>query len=227
MRGSRILLRRDNIVRVQVVVYLLRTYCVCSLRVDHTHLAQFPLPLSTFLSCFLRHVSDLSFGRHCPISVPSQCTRPHLPPPWRVDQARLASLHRRTIEGASLCSSRRCISYIVPLLDKLQTMRCPWGANTVRALRQLQDALERVDNAVLNCPQDSPYSGENGCEYVGALRQLWQRQIEMNLAVQFQRVLDEDVGRSACGIWEERKLLQVASPAGLVDEKVAMEPARR
>lgn len=121
----------------------------------------------------------------------------------------------------------RCISYIVPLLDKLQTMRCPWGANTVRALRQLQDALERVDNAVLNCPQDSPYSGENGCEYVGALRQLWQRQIEMNLAVQFQRVLDEDVGRSACGIWEERKLLQVASPAGLVDEKVAMEPARR
>lgn len=119
----------------------------------------------------------------------------------------------------------RCISGIVPLLDKLKTLQCPWGSTTVRALGQLQEALERVDNAVRNCPQDSPYSKENDCEFMGALRELWQRQIEMNLAVQFQRVLDEHVGRTACGIWGERKLCQVSSQTGCVCDKVAMEPA--
>lgn len=119
----------------------------------------------------------------------------------------------------------RCISGIVPLLDKLKTLRCPWGTTTVRVLGQLQAALERVDNAVRNCPQDSPYSGENDCEFMGALRELWRRQIELNLAVQFQHVLNEDVGRTACGIWGERKLCLVASQTGCVGDKVAMEPA--
>lgn len=120
---------------------------------------------------------------------------------------------------------KRCLSAIVPLLAKLRTTRCPWGAATVRSLAQLQEALERVDGAVRSHLQEASHNWENDCECVGALRQLWQRQIEMNLAVQFQLVLDDNVDRTAWSTLVEPKVQLVGSPPGLVNEKAGIEPA--
>ncbi|CAD7701432.1 unnamed protein product [Ostreobium quekettii] len=119
---------------------------------------------------------------------------------------------------------RRCISAIVPLLDKLQTMKRPWGASAMRALAQLQSALERTDGVVAACAQASGDRRELDCQFVGALRQLWQRQIEMNLAVQFQHVLDEDIGRTARGIFGEQEM-QPGGVPGLVAEKIGLKPS--
>lgn len=82
-----------------------------------------------------------------------------------------------------------------------------------------------MDGAVRSHLQEASHNWENDCECVGALRQLWQRQIEMNLAVQFQLVLDDNVDRTAWSTLVEPKVQLVGSPPGLVNEKAGIEPA--
>lgn len=136
-------------------------------------------------------------------------------------------IDRALIASRLLGSERlkRCLSAIDPLLAKLRTMRCPWGDITVRSLAELQEALERVDSAVRKHSQDASHNWENDCECVAALRQLWQRQIEMNLAVQFQLVLDDNVDQTAWSTLVEPKAQLVGSTPGLVTEKAGIEPA--
>lgn len=86
---------------------------------------------------------------------------------------------------------RRCISEIVPLLDNLRTMKSPWGPSTVRALSQLHEALERVQDVVRTCVNSVVHFPQQDCDLLTSLRQLWQRQIEMNLAIRFQQVLED------------------------------------
>jgi len=127
----------------------------------------------------------------------------------------------RTSELAGCDRLRRCICDIAPLLDRLKNMACPWGASAMRALGQLQAALERTDRVL----RDGAASGdcnEGDCELLGALRQLWQRQIEMNLAVQFQNVLDEDSSRSAKGLCGDSEM-QPGGLSGLIGEKIGLK----
>eukprot|EP00803_Ostreobium_quekettii_P004083 evm.model.scf_1104EXC.1 EVM.evm.TU.scf_1104EXC.1 scf_1104EXC:11822-28756(-) len=126
-----------------------------------------------------------------------------------------------TSELAGCDRLRRCICDIAPLLDRLKRMACPWGPSAMRALAQLQAALERTDRVIRNCAACG-HCDEGDCELLGALRQLWQRQIEMNLAVQFQNVLDEDGSRGAKGLCGESEK-PPGGLSGLIGEKIGLE----
>ncbi|GMH38185.1 hypothetical protein BSKO_06069 [Bryopsis sp. KO-2023] len=90
---------------------------------------------------------------------------------------------------------KRCVSSISPLLNKLQDMRKPFRSDTVQAVLKLQEALETVHEVVENCTANQLHA------QMVVLRQLWQRQIELHLAVQFQRVLETDLERSVRTVW--------------------------
>ncbi|GMH38119.1 LOW QUALITY PROTEIN: hypothetical protein BSKO_06003 [Bryopsis sp. KO-2023] len=99
---------------------------------------------------------------------------------------------------------KRCITEIVPLLKNLQAMKKPFGHTTVRAIAQLQEALEPMLRVVTEERESHEL-----CEQMIVLRQLWQRQIELHLAVQFQKVLEEDVDKSARRVWETKTVVGV------------------
>lgn len=93
---------------------------------------------------------------------------------------------------------RRCISEIVPLLQNLQAMKMPFGGGTVRAVNQLLEALEPMHRLVTD------YEAHRLSEQMTVLRQLWQRQIELHLAVQFQKSFEQDMDASARKVWETK-----------------------
>lgn len=93
---------------------------------------------------------------------------------------------------------KRCITEIIPLLKNLQAMKKPFGHTTIRAIAQLQEALQPMLEVVKDL------EAHQLCNQMIMLRQLWQRQIELHLAVQFQKVLEEDVDKSVRRVWETK-----------------------